>query len=369
MVNKSRINIQQTVNFVESNPMNVKTAFWISLVSAIIISSLTILAQIDINTYKFEDNPHIALVLPMNLFMSFGIYTFGFYILRTDQHLTKRIVVLVVGSLLIAFVFTLLTLLLSKWIYKGPNVSATFNLYAIKDLLVASGAIMIIILLFNINRRHRIVMEMERLQTSKALLGYEMLQKQLDPHFLFNSLTMLDNLIGHDDKKAKEYLHHLASTFRSTSEGGKPHTLKEELAMVESYKYIIKARYGDWLQFNQNIGEKRLSDYVVYFSLQILIENVVKHNIVSELHPLTITIETTDHHTLLVSNPLQLKKNVSTSRGQHIGLDNLDKRYMILFDKHIEISKTQDSFVVEIPLIEPEEAHKAIQKMELLPLV
>ncbi len=371
--NKNRINdkindnIKQTVDFVESNPMNLKFAIWISIISGLIISLLMLWAHIDINTFKLDDSSHIGLVLPMNIFMSFFIYTFGFYILRTDQHLTKRILVMILGSLLIAAVFSLLTTLLSKWIYKGPNDSATFSLYAIKDFLVASLAILLTILLFIINRKHRTAMEMEKLQTSKTMLNYEMLQKQLDPHFLFNSLTMLDNLIGHDDAKAKEYLHHLAATFRNSAEGSKPHSLKEELGMLESYKYIMKVRYGDCLQFKEDIDERYLSDYVVYFSLQLLVENVVKHNIISDLHPMTISIESTDHDTVRVSNPLQPKKTVSSQQGAHLGLDNLDKRYRILFGKHINITKTQEQFTVELPLIEPSQAALAIQKLEQLP--
>ncbi len=371
--NKNKINekindnIRQTVDFVESNPLNLKSAIWISIFSGAIISLLMLWAHIDINTFKVDDSSHIGLVLPMNIFMSFVIYTFSFYILRTDQHLTKRILVMVLGSLLIAATFSLLTTLLSRWIYKGPNDSATFSLYAIKDLLVATLAILLTILLFLINRKHRTAMEMERLQTSKTMLSYEMLQKQLDPHFLFNSLTMLDNLIGHDDAKAKEYLHHLAATFRNSSESSKPHSLKEELAMLDSYKYIMKVRYGDCLQFKEDIDEAHLADYVVYFSLQLLVENAVKHNIISELHPMTISIESTGHHTLRVSNPLQLKKTVSNQQGAHLGLDNLDKRTMILFGKHIEITKTKEQFAVEIPLIEPSKAALAIQKLEKLP--
>ena len=363
MDNKNRIKIKGTVNYVESNPMNVKTAFWISMVSGIIISMLALSSQIDFHTLKLASDSHIGLILPMNIFMSFAIYTFGFYILRSDQHLTKRIVVLVIGAFLIAVAFTWLTMFLSKWIYKGPNITTTFNTYAVKDIILATIAIMITILLFGINRRHRTLMEMERLRTSMALLSSEMLQKQLNPHFLFNSLTMLDNLIGHDDAKAKEYLHHLATTFRNTTDGGKPHTLREELDMVESYKYIINVRFGQWLHFKENIDEKRLSDYVVYFSLQLLLENIVKHNIISEMHPMLVTIETTDEGMLRVSNPLQLKKNKSNQQVEHIGLYNLDKRYMIIFGKHIVVTKTDNHFIVDIPLIPANDAQVAIKKM------
>lgn len=363
-----RQNLKQTVDFVENNPMNLKTAALISIFIGVIISLLTLWAHIDIETFHLDDSSHIGLVLPMNIFMSFAIYTYGFYILRSDRHLVKRIITLVFGVLLIAVAFSTLTSLLSRWIYKGPNLSATFNIYAIKDVLAASLAILIIILLSSINRRHHVAVEMERLKTSQALLSYEMLQKQLDPHFLFNTLTILDNLIGHDDAKAKEYLHHLVTTFRMTSEGGQPHTLREEMDRVESYKYIMKVRFGNSLDFEEHIDSDYLEYHVVYFSVHLLIENVVKHNIISEQHPMTITISTTDHETLVVSNPLQLKKTAPCQQGLHLGLSNLDKRYMILFGKHIKITGTADRFMVEIPLISSKEAESAIEILEKIPL-
>ena len=359
-----KLNIKKTVDFAETNPMNYRTASIFAVLGGVLTSLISLWAHIDINTLTIDDTSHIGLVLPMNIFMSFAIYTFGFYMLRTEQHLSRRIFLLIVGALSIAAFFTLLTSFLSKWIYKGPNISRTFSVYAIKDLIVATIAILLTVLLFTLNQRHVRAMEMQRLKNTKDLMNYNILQSQLDPHFFFNSLTMLDNLIGHDDQKAKEYLHHLATAFRTSIGDGTPHTLREELNMVDSYIYILKIRFDNNLQFDFDIPEDRYKDYVVSFGVQLLVENVVKHNVISRQHPMRVKIYCPDEETLRVSNALLPKKNIEQQQSSHIGLDNLDRLYSILFSRNIVIAMDDNTFSVDIPLIKPAQAAEVITHLQ-----
>ena len=110
----------------------------------------------------------------------------------------------------------------------------------------------------------------------------------------------------------------------------------------------MKIRYGDNLQIQYNIDEKYRNYFIVPVSLQLLVENAIKHNVISSRHPLLITIETTPQDTIRVLNAIQPKSGVE--HGEGIGLANLTERYEILFQKEVVIKKT-DVFCVEIPLI------------------
>ena len=123
--------------------------------------------------------------------------------------------------------------------------------------------------------------------------------------------------------------------------------LDEELDFTESYALLLKIRYGDNLQIQYNIDDKYRSYYIIPVSLQLLVENAIKHNVVSSKHPLLITIETTPNDSIRVTNAIQPKSGVECGEG--IGLANLTERYELLFQKEVIITKT-DVFSVEIPL-------------------
>ena len=123
--------------------------------------------------------------------------------------------------------------------------------------------------------------------------------------------------------------------------------LDEELDFTESYARLMKIRYGDNLQIKYNIDDKYRNYYIIPVSLQLLVENAIKHNVVSSKHPLLITIETTSNESIRVTNTIQPKSDVE--HGEGIGLANLIERYELLFHKEVIITKT-NIFCVEIPL-------------------
>ena len=131
----------------------------------------------------------------------------------------------------------------------------------------------------------------------------------------------------------------------------------------------MQIRYGQNLTIKKDVPDPYLASYVVPISLQLLLENAMKHNIISERHPLTVTIAVTKDHKLRVSNPLQPKFTIETasaqpSQGTSVGLANLNKRYQLLFQKSITIDQSDNHFAVEIPLISPNEAEKIIRTID-----
>jgi sensor histidine kinase YesM len=192
------------------------------------------------------------------------------------------------------------------------------------------------------------LVENQRLIAENIRNRHEALKNQLNPHFLFNSLNTLDGLIGFDDEKAHNYLQHLSSSFRYTMQNKEITTLNDELQFVESFAYLMKIRYGDNLNIQYSIDEKYRRYNILPVSVQLLIENAIKHNVVNDRHPLTIRIETTEKDTVRVSNAIQPK--LDAEAGEGIGLANLAERYRLLFGMEVTITKN-GVFAVEIPLM------------------
>jgi LytS/YehU family sensor histidine kinase len=202
-------------------------------------------------------------------------------------------------------------------------------------------------------RNQQTLIENQQLIVENSRNRYEALKNQLNPHFLFNSLNTLDGLMGFDDEKAHNYLQNLSSTFRYTIQNKEITSLKDELHFVESYAYLMKIRYGDNLNIQYAVDEKYHCYYIMPVTLQLLLENAIKHNVINDKHPLTIYIETTDKDTIKVSNKIQPKINAKKSEG--IGLTNLIERYDLLFGLDINIAENS-AFKIEIPLIKKHES-------------
>jgi len=191
------------------------------------------------------------------------------------------------------------------------------------------------------------------LEKEKSQVQFDNLKNQLNPHFLFNSLTSLDSLIQEKPELARQFLQQLSKVFRyllqHQERGLVP--LETELDFVKNYLFLLKTRFEGSLQIDLVIDNEALDKQITPVTLQILIENAIKHNIVSVRHPLKITIKT-EADVLLASNPIQLKKQVESSNNQ--GLNNLKALYSFLSEKPIEISNTGDTFTVKVPLLSGE---------------
>lgn len=199
------------------------------------------------------------------------------------------------------------------------------------------------------HRRKEIAVENEALKTENMRARYEMLKSQMNPHFMFNSLNTLQGLISTDKEKAQDYLQKLSKVLRYTLENKEVVTLKKELDFTNSYCQLMQIRYGENLRINFDIDE-RLYDYeILPLSLQILIENAIKHNVISDRQPLTIDVSSYfDAAKVFVNNKLQRK--IDAEPGYGIGLANLSERYSLKWGSELEISKTELNFTVSITL-------------------
>ena len=178
---------------------------------------------------------------------------------------------------------------------------------------------------------------------------YESLKSQLDPHFLFNSLNVLTSLIGEDPKLAEKFTTKLSKVYRYVLEQKSKDliTLDEELKFARTYMELLKMRFEDAVQFDLPESSSNPDFKIVPLSLQILLENAVKHNFVSKELPLQIDIFQ-ENGALHFKNTLNEAMYKEPSTG--IGLLNLNERYQILMGHSIEIEKTENHFTVKLPL-------------------
>ncbi len=189
---------------------------------------------------------------------------------------------------------------------------------------------------------------MAELREEKAKYQFEALKNQINPHFLFNSLNVLSSLAYKDPVKTNLFAKKLSSVYRyllSTHERMEV-PLSDELDFVKSYIYLEQIRFGETLAIRIEDEELALGRYIIPASIQMLVENALKHNMNTLDSPLRITIRI-DADSVWVENNLQVR--YSTSKGR-IGLDNLKKQYA-LHGKQIDIRKTESEFVVRLPLL------------------
>ena len=194
------------------------------------------------------------------------------------------------------------------------------------------------------------VIESEKIKREALALQYKVLQDQVNPHFLFNSLNILGSLIDLDTQKAKDFTRELSLFYRDVLQFKDRDiiSLKEEIAFVKRYIYLQQIRFGEALQVDFAANEN-LAGMVIPLSLQALVENAIKHNEISKLNPLKIVIAITDDHELIVENNLQPKPQLDETSGT--GLNNLASRYNFLTGKEVVISKNGGYFRVILPLI------------------
>jgi hypothetical protein len=188
----------------------------------------------------------------------------------------------------------------------------------------------------------------EELKRENLIARYEALKNQVNPHFLFNTLNTLTGVVEQNPEKASEFIRKLSDIYRYVLEQKDKEliSLKEELKFVDDYIYLSKMRYGHGLIVEKDIGSTGLM--IVPLGLQMLIENAIKHNIISDDKPLVIEIGSNEEY-LYVKNTLQRKSSIENT--SQVGLENLVKRYEYLSDKPVEIAETDTHFEVSMPLL------------------
>lgn len=207
-------------------------------------------------------------------------------------------------------------------------------------------------IVFFINKYKESQLETERLKKDTIEAQFEALRAQINPHFLFNCLNVLSSLVFKDADTSARFIGQLSNVYRYLlfSQEKKVVPLSEEIAFLQSYIFLLKIRFGENVIFNANLPN--ISGYYVAPAvLQMLIENAIKHNIVSAKHPLTVNLSTNGTQ-IEISNSLN-EKSVKEESAR-IGLRNIRDRYKLLSETPVEIEKSNDWFRVRVPLLKIE---------------
>jgi LytS/YehU family sensor histidine kinase len=225
------------------------------------------------------------------------------------------------------------------------------------DYLVTAATISALVLaiyegFYFYHRWRQSVLETETLRRENMQSQLEGLKNQVNPHFLFNSLNTLVYLIPEDSQRAVRFVQQLSKVYRYILEiRDQPLiSLREEMNFLDAYLFLLQERFGDNLQVDIRIDPAAYSLQLIPLSLQMLFENVIKHNIISQEQPLQVTVTTSpDHDSLRISNRLQRKKEVQPST--RVGLDNIRRRYAFYTHEDVLVEEKDGWFAVQLPLL------------------
>jgi sensor histidine kinase YesM len=275
-----------------------------------------------------------------------------------------RLMIGVVGSIFFTILGIFLIRLFFTVGYYGQTLiyfisNEKIQFYYISLLITMGVSLIFHTIYFYKQAQERKVTE-QKIIAGNASAQFESLKNQIDPHFLFNSLNVLSSLIEENPENAQKFTASLSKVYRYVLEQKDKElvTLQEEIQFAKTYIELLKMRFEESIQCEINIDENFEEAKVVPLSLQLLLENTIKHNIVSDLKPLKISIYT-ENNLLIVKNNLQKKAVLGDRKG--VGLQNIVDRYAIMSNRNVRVFENEAFFAVEIPLLT-----KQIQKMETI---
>ncbi len=336
---------------------NTKHRLLIAFISAIVFSfSIDVILGLMYRNHSILETPFNYII---TIIISVIVYQ-GFYFINTfldkktswENQVKKRFEQQILAHIL----FVLFVVYIPRLIINYFILNRTF--YILQVEIINLIVLIFIILVYNLTELGLSLLykwrfslaELERFKIENAEFKFEMLRNQVNPHFLFNSLNTISSLIYENQDIAAEYIRKLSRVYRYVLEQKEKELikLKTELDFIKAYIYLYELRFKNMLTFEISISDESNDCFIAPMTLQMLIENAVKHNIVSKKKPLTIKISSADKY-LLVSNNLQKKQMKEYS--SELGLKNIKNRYAFISDKEVIVEETNECFSVKIPLI------------------
>lgn len=224
------------------------------------------------------------------------------------------------------------------------------------DMIVGSALIVLLISaiyesIYLYHNWKRTLLEAEQLRREQVESQLEGLKSQVNPHFLFNSLNTLSYLIPEDENRAVQFVQKLSRVYRYILEmrDKKLVSLADELRFLQSYTFLVKERFAENLQVNIEVPAALHERRIVPLALQLLMENAIKHNVISQAQPMCIRIYA-EGGQLCVVNSLQRKRQLFASTG--LGLENIKNRYRYFTEERVRVEERDGQFLVCLPLLE-----------------
>jgi two-component system, LytTR family, sensor kinase len=327
---------------------------WLGILFSIMIPAVGILSRNGPRILT-EQIPVIWAILSFFLFLiwalNYVLYVYVLYRYRVRFY---------VGVLTIAASDTALVLFFFMLVRFGifPFSSAQYSIGDYSLLIRFGFAITLVAVIqymfISQDQQERLRRKNEKLRYENLAAELESLKEQINPHFLFNSLGTLRAMIHENDENAEQYLLRLSTVYRQylTKRNHPTNTLSEELAFLDSYLYMLRFRYEDTFTLTTDLSECLGSRRLPVFCLQLLVENCIKHNVLSARRPLWVRIYEKEPGKLTVENNRQPKRTETDSLG--IGLDNLRRRFRLLgVANAVTIEETETLYSVSVTLLAP----------------
>jgi len=281
------------------------------------------------------------------------------------KNASYRILIGAVGSIILTMAGIFVVRVLIRILIEGNNwesfIASERAIYYVIALLIT----VVCSIFFHAVYFYKALQE-KKVKEQKIIAGtasakFDALKNQLDPHFLFNSLNVLTSLIEEDPHQAQNFTTALSKVYRYVLEQKNKDlvSVDEELEFARTYVRLLKMRFEDSIQFEIPETSEYPEGKIVPLSLQLLLENAVKHNVVSADRPLSIKVYE-ENGTLVVRNNLQEKQVVKKSSG--VGLRNIQQRYNLLTNRKVEIQKAANNFGVALPILTRQIATMETQK-------
>ncbi len=268
---------------------------------------------------------------------------------QVSQRIGSQAAMFLVATVLVRMVMSGVVALLGYKTYPGP-VGFIYNVFITLFSIVPIAAIYEGIYFYH--RWKTTYVEARELRKMNLQSQLDSLKSQINPHFLFNNLNSLSSLIQSDPDRAELFLEELSSVYRYLLQKnhGDISTLRDELQFIKAYFHLLKTRFSEGLFLENRIPESCLDHQIPTLTLQLLVENAVKHNVISKKRPLKICLYV-ENKKLVVENNLQ--KKIIAVASNRIGLSSIFQKYALLNQPQVEITRTPELFSVVLPLIQP----------------
>ncbi len=320
---------------------------WISSILVGILLSIPKIAERHFSLYETIANFVLTTLFALFVWY-YNMYTLPAYSRKDLAHgfSVKRLLKNLALGLLVMFVLASL----QQFILTHLPFGATMVMFEVRGILITITFYMFIQLLYQSYHNQQVSIELERSKMDNLGAQYELLKQQVNPHFLFNSLNTLKYMVESRDEHTVEFVLKLSDFYRFTLESRKLNLIKlgEELKIMDAYVFLLKARFEEGIDLSVEIDPRLQQTWIPPFTLQLLVENCIKHNVVSLERPLQIRIYS-ESDFIVVQNQVQLKRTPEASTG--VGLENINQRYTHLLDKKITILPNDTLFTIKLPVI------------------
>lgn len=339
-------------------------------ITIIIYVVLTLLNLLNGETFTISHlliNLGYVMLYGLSLFYANG-FVFDYFdkIYGENKFSIKRIILGAITSFIVTLLIIFILRIIEDVLIEGENFSKFLNEEKPGNYIVSMVITLIVTLSLYLFHFYKAYQE-HKLKEQQVIAGtasakFESLKNQIDPHFLFNSLNVLSSLIEENPDQAQKFTNSLSKIYRYVLEQKDKEliSVQEELAFAKTYMNLLKMRFENSITFELPTDFNNSEAKVVPLSLQLLLENTIKHNIVSEQKPLHIKIYTENSY-LIVENNLQKKEVLQDRKG--VGLQNIVNRYALISERKVIVDQNESFFKVMIPILTKQVAFMETQNI------